>query len=101
MNSMGMSRAFIACMVCGAPMAFGQVLTFTEVSEESGIVAFNHNPFNQPHGHNLSGGAVGDYNNDGWQDLFVISDGLFRTFMTHCSKEFSSSTPSQLVHASI
>ncbi len=74
MNSTGMSRALIVCVLCGAPMASAQVLSFTEVSEESGIVAFNHNPFNQPHGHNLSGGAVGDFNNDGWQDLFVISD---------------------------
>ena len=71
---MGMSCAFFACVVCGAPVASAQVLSFTEVSETSGIVALNHNPFNQPHGHNVSGGAVGDFNNDGWQDLFVISD---------------------------
>ena len=41
--------------------------TFTNVTEAANIY--------EPHGKNLSVGA-GDYDNDGWPDLFVANDGL-------------------------
>ncbi len=41
--------------------------TFTNVTKKAGIY--------QPNGKNLSVGA-GDYDNDGWPDLFVANDGL-------------------------
>lgn len=66
--------AFVACGLCGAPISVAQVLTFTEASVESGIVATDAMP-TIPFSQNISGGSVGDFNNDGWQDLFVFTGG--------------------------
>jgi hypothetical protein len=66
--------AFVACGLCGAPVAYAQVLTFTEASVESGIISTDAMPA-IPLSPNISGGAVGDFNNDGWQDLFVFTGG--------------------------
>ncbi len=75
MNSMGMVCAIGALALSGGSLAVGQVLTFTEVSDETGIVAENYNG-GQPYNNYISGGAVGDFNRDGWQDLFVLSDSI-------------------------
>ena len=67
--------AFVACGLCGAPVAVAQLLTFTEASVETGIVVTDSAP-TIPFSQNISGGTVGDYNNDGWQDLFVFTGGV-------------------------
>ena len=56
--------------------ARGQELTFTEVSESTGIIVDQAPAPGMPMGPVISGGAVGDFNNDGWQDLFVMSGGI-------------------------
>ena len=79
MNSTGMLCAFVACGLCGAPIAFSQELTpteliFTEASVQTGIIV-SDSMLTIPFSQNISGGSVGDYNNDGWQDLFVFTGG--------------------------
>lgn len=67
-------RASIACGVFVALVgtASGQVLTFTEASEAMGIVAEHLRPPGMLYAGNASGGGVGDFNNDGWPDLFIL-----------------------------
>lgn len=67
-------RAFIACGVFVALVgtASGQVLTFTEASGATGIVADHARPPGMLYAGNASGGGVGDFNNDGWADLFIL-----------------------------
>jgi hypothetical protein len=70
-----------AAGACGVVVALGslagaQVLTFTEVSEETGIVIDQANAPGMLQSYAIAGGAVGDFNNDGWQDLFVMAGGL-------------------------
>ncbi len=66
----------VVCALVFSASASGQTLTFTEVSAETGIVVNHQVPADMPMGAVVSGGAVGDFNNDGWQDLFVMSGGV-------------------------
>jgi hypothetical protein len=68
--------------------------TFTEVSQQAGITYYQRHPesrFSQMAGNGITGGAaVGDYDGDGWDDLYVtvltgqdvlyrnLGDGTFR-----------------------
>lgn len=76
--STGTVRALSAFGVSAAlgGAACAQVLTFTEVSEETGIVVDHSASTDMPMPGNISGGSVGDFNNDGWQDLYVMSGGI-------------------------
>ncbi|MBZ0171582.1 MAG: CRTAC1 family protein [Phycisphaerales bacterium] len=71
-------RAHAACgLMCAlGGTACGQVLMFTEVSVETGVVVEQSTSPGLPMANNVSGGSVGDFNNDGWQDLFVMSGGV-------------------------
>lgn len=77
---MGILRAQMTAMgiavpaVCILP-AFGQQMTFSEASTETGLVAVHVPSTNIPFQHDIAGGSVGDFNNDGWQDLFVLGCG--------------------------
>ncbi len=60
-------------MVLAGP-ALGQ-LNFIEAATDAGL-AMTHAPFQDTQWFVMTaGGAVGDFNNDGWQDLFVIHGG--------------------------
>lgn len=87
-------RASSVCIVFAAlsgGVTPGQMLTFTEVSQETGIV-MTHMPYpSTPFLVNASGGAVGDFNNDGWQDLFILGGGATpdRLFINNGDGTFS------------
>ncbi|MBT8485411.1 MAG: hypothetical protein HKO59_06050 [Phycisphaerales bacterium] len=58
--------------------ATGQ-LTFTEVATEAGLVTAHSPPrafITDSKAVMTAGGAVGDFDNDGWPDLFVVTGGL-------------------------
>jgi len=73
---MGKVRAGFAFLVAAAPVASAQQLTFTEASVETGIVATQVMAPGMLQPGNIAGGAVGDFNNDWWQDLLVLSGGV-------------------------
>ncbi len=78
---MGMLRAHIATAVAAAPAvlvsaAVGQQMTFTEASTQTGLTAVHVSPVQIPYQYDIAGGSVGDFNNDGWQDLFVMGGGI-------------------------
>jgi len=73
---MGKVRAGFAFLVAAAPVASAQQLMFTEASVETGIVATQVMAPEMLQPGNIAGGAVGDFNNDGWQDLLVLSGGV-------------------------
>ncbi|HNO77780.1 MAG TPA: FG-GAP-like repeat-containing protein [Phycisphaerae bacterium] len=50
-------------------------LTFSNQTAASGINVTHAVPVGAPYPPMVGGGAVGDFNNDGWQDLFVLSGG--------------------------
>lgn len=51
-------------------------VTFVDVAPECGIDFTHHVPIDPPQMQKVSpGGAIGDFNNDGHQDIFVISGG--------------------------
>ena len=58
-------------------------LRFTDVTERSGIVAYGYG----------MGAAVGDYDNDGWVDLYVTYLGSNRMFRNNGDGTFADSTP--------
>ncbi|USN99774.1 MAG: CRTAC1 family protein [Phycisphaeraceae bacterium] len=76
--SMGRVRAFSAsALLCSCGMSVcAQTLFFTEVSDQTGIVVNQETPVDMPMRLVMAGGAVGDFNSDGWQDLFVLSGGV-------------------------
>ena len=47
---------------------------FSELTDQVGV-AVMHGASGFSHANYTGGGAVGDFNNDGWQDLFVLSGG--------------------------
>ncbi len=66
----------LIALICVVPLdASAQSLLFTEVSEEAGIVAgyaLIDNGFRDM-SFMYAGGAVGDFNRDGWPDIFVLT----------------------------
>lgn len=70
-------RALSACCVAVAlsGMARAQTLMFSEVSQQTGIDMVHMPSPGTLFVVNASGGAVGDFNNDGWQDLFILGGG--------------------------
>ena len=52
-------------------------LTFTDVTVQAGLDAWHAQPTDPAPraAHMLAGGAVGDFNNDGWQDFFFLAGG--------------------------
>lgn len=58
---------------------------FSDVTAEVGLVFTNTNLVDTPGGNMLGGGTVGDFNNDGWADLFVLDGGSApdRLFINH------------------
>ncbi len=55
--------------------SFAQTLTFSDQTAASGINVVHSIPGDAPYPPMVGGGTVGDFNNDGWQDLFVLSGG--------------------------
>ena len=70
----------LACVFVGVSLVEAQTLSFTDVTDEAGLaytqslvpelVISNYEPAMM-----AAGGAVADFNNDGWQDVFVASLG--------------------------
>jgi len=72
-----MARASLVmglCLIAGA--AHGQTLAFSDRTAEAGIDA-SYTPIETtvPTQPMLAGGAVGDFNRDGWPDLIILSGG--------------------------
>ncbi len=64
-------------MVAGSA-AHGQVLRFVEATDEAGLTTSHwQDGVGPPIAVMSSGGAAGDFNNDGYQDLFVLSGAGF------------------------
>ncbi len=59
------------------PAAEKAILTFTNRTAAAGVTFTHATPITSGDGAQMiSGAAAGDFNNDGWQDLFVIGGGL-------------------------
>ena len=58
------------------PAAAGAPLAFTDVTDQAGLAVFHAYELNASTGREMgSGGAVADFNNDGWQDIYFLSGG--------------------------
>ena len=76
----------VACVLGGC--ALGQT-TFTDVTCPAGVTT-SQGIGNYVFQEYVGGGAVGDFDNDGWQDLFVIKgDGRDRLFMNNHDGTFT------------
>ena len=64
-----------AVVVAGGVAAWGQTPSFTEVSDSIGISVTQEFADGTPYDFMVAGGACGDFNNDGWSDLFVLGCG--------------------------
>ncbi|GJM24952.1 MAG: RNA-binding protein [Phycisphaerae bacterium] len=51
-------------------------LNFSDQTTSAGISSVHAVPAGAPYPPMIGGGAVGDFNNDGWQDLFILSGGV-------------------------
>ena len=75
------------CALLFASVACGQ--SFTDVTDAAGVETFQ-NSSGYSHDGYVGGGAAGDFNNDGWQDLFVIKgDGRDRLFQNNQDGTFT------------
>ncbi len=63
-------------LACLSLSVHAQTLSFTDVTVSSGVETWQQMPADTPMAIMVAGGASGDFNNDGWQDLFIISGGL-------------------------
>ena len=71
----------ISLMLAFTHRSSAQTLQFSEVATASGI-SFRHTPPVAPTSTMVGGGAIGDFNGDGWPDVFLLggggrTDGLF------------------------
>ncbi len=58
-------------------VASDALLTFTDQTAQAGLAFTHATPITEGDGAQMiSGGAAGDFNNDGWVDLYVIGGGL-------------------------
>ncbi len=78
---MSLRATAIASMLPFAFPSTAQTLQFSEVAAASGM-SFRHTPPVAPTSTMVGGGAVGDFNGDGWPDVFLLggggrADGLF------------------------
>ncbi len=77
-RSVSALRRFLALTIVSAAggAAWGQAV-FTECASATGLAMTHAWPPNYMAGlaFMLAGGAVGDFNNDGWQDVYVVSGG--------------------------
>jgi hypothetical protein len=69
----GLPAAAIGLATCGTLQA--QFPSFTDATADAGIDAFQDPPPFTPYAPMVGGGAVGDFNNDGYQDLFILMVG--------------------------
>ncbi len=65
------------------PPVFDGPVTFTNVTDDVGVTFSYLTPFSEENYTSAmdtakmrGGGAIGDFNNDGWQDIFVVGGGL-------------------------
>lgn len=69
-----LASVFAACLfLLGAP-AFAQT-QFVDVTSQCGLTFTHTMASGHPMGPMVGGATVGDFNNDGWPDLFVLSGG--------------------------
>jgi hypothetical protein len=69
-------RRSIRVLVLATAPAHAAPLAFTDVTEQAGLAVHHDYLFNASTGREMgSGGAVADFNNDGWQDIFFLSGG--------------------------
>ncbi|MGE3181976.1 MAG: FG-GAP-like repeat-containing protein [Phycisphaerae bacterium] len=79
--SLRIGRVSVVCLmfvlVCPARVAEGGQIVLWECATDSGCVATHATPPGYIHGLGfmIAGGAVGDFNNDGWEDLYIVSGG--------------------------
>jgi hypothetical protein len=88
------SRKFAppAVLAIIAGSSWGASPAFTELAVQLGV-ATNHSTSGFVHAGYAGGGAVGDFNNDGCQDLFVISGGVGnrpdKLYINNCDGTFT------------
>jgi len=81
-SKMGRTTLVVGCAGLGALLSAGaghaQTLSFTDVTEEAGVAVTHVNPADLgfPFKDFVGGGAVGDFNRDGWQDFLFFSGGV-------------------------
>src|SRR5258708_39193096 len=75
----GQSRLFRNDLAGGPSTGSGQGLSFTDVTEKSGIRS----------GGNGMGVAAGDFNNDGCVDLYLTNRGPNQLFRSNCDGTFT------------
>ena len=63
---------FLAAAVAASHGACAQVLQFSDRTAQAGLTAVNTVPPTTETALMLGGAGVGDFNNDGWQDVFVL-----------------------------
>lgn len=67
------SKLLVMSMLFGCGSAYAQTLQFTDQTVAAGLSCVHaSDPLMPPQGMG-AGGAVGDFNSDGWPDLFVLS----------------------------
>ncbi len=60
----------------GGSSTFAASPSFSDQTATAGISAVHAIPPGAPYPPMVGGGAVGDFNNDGWQDLFILAGGM-------------------------
>jgi len=78
---------FFALLIfaCWTSSATAATPGFTEVAAQVGLTFTHNHLLDTPGGEMLGGGTVGDFNGDGWPDLYIIDGGLApdRLFINH------------------
>ena len=65
----------LAVVMSGSPALWGAELWFSQVAESAGVSAYLAPLPDTPGGLMVGGGTVGDFDGDGWPDLFIPSSG--------------------------
>src|SRR5262245_6892563 len=84
-NAVAIVLPVLLVLACGSPPATAVTPGFTEVAAQVGITFTHNHLLDTPGGEMLGGGTVGDFNNDGWPDLYIIDGGLAvdRLYINH------------------
>ncbi|MCB9844926.1 MAG: CRTAC1 family protein [Phycisphaeraceae bacterium] len=78
----------VCAVVAWVPVASGQVLSFSDQTDAAGLTCEHGTPI---YAVMASGGAAGDFNRDGWMDVYVVSGADFpdRLFINNGNGTFT------------